>query len=66
MTLRDFILLLPPGSNVEIRVADVDECDNVIHEVLYDGIALYYPRDFDDCEPYHIEAIRKNCIRIDF
>ena len=64
MTFTDLINLITPGTNLEIVVYDIDEIGLPVLEVLYQGIALYYPRDFDTCEVVSIDPLKNGTLRI--
>ena len=64
MTFTDLINLITPGTNLEIVVYDIDEIGLPVLEVLYQGIALYYPRDLDTCEVVSIDPLKNGTLRI--
>lgn len=63
MELFDVINLCSPGAQVEIVVADAEDDGHMFFEVLYQGIALYYPHDFDTQEVVGIEALKNGTLR---
>ena len=64
MELFDLINLTSPGTRVEIVVFDLDENDHTVYEVIYEGIALYYPHDFDTQEVMGIDPLKNGTLRI--